>query len=58
MSNISRLVLLVVMLLGLVAFVAAPKAKTASTSPVMMAGAAPVPTCLPNDPSCGGPIIK
>lgn len=58
MSKITRLFLLLLMLVGLVAFVAAPAAKTASPNTVMVAGSAPVPTCLPSDPNCGGPIIK
>jgi hypothetical protein len=58
MSHITRIFLLLLMLVGLVAFVAAPKAQTLSPRTILVAGSAPVPTCLPSDPNCGGPITK
>lgn len=59
MSQITRIFLLLLMLVGLVAFVAAPKAKMVSPQNMIVAdGSAPMPTCLPTDPTCGGPITK
>jgi hypothetical protein len=59
MSHITRIFLLLLMLVGLVAFVAAPKAQTVSPKTMIVAdGSAPMPTCLPSDPNCSGPITK
>jgi hypothetical protein len=58
MSHITRIFLLLLMLVGLVAFVAAPKAQTVSPKTVLLAGSAPAPTCLPSDPNCPSPIAK
>lgn len=58
MSQITRIFLLLLMLVGLVAFVAAPASKTATPKTIMLAGSAPAPTCLPSDPNCPSPIAK